>query len=214
VSKKEPNKPKEKKEKKTEAAPDTGAKAAKPKGPSEPSRLRVRYSKEIVPTLMKHFKYTNIMAVPKLEKIVINMGLGEAVANAKIMDVAVDELGRITGQRAVITRAKKSIANFKLRQHMPIGAAVTLRGDRMYEFLDRLVSVVLPRVRDFRGVSTKSFDGRGNYTMGLRDQLIFPEISYEKVDKIRGMNVTIVTTARSDDEARELLKQLGLPFRQ
>jgi large subunit ribosomal protein L5 len=138
VSKKEPNKPKEKKEKKTEAAPETGAKAAKPKGPSEPSRLRVRYSKEIVPTLMKHFKYTNIMAVPKLEKIVINMGLGEAVANAKIMDVAVDELGRITGQRAVITRAKKSIANFKLRQHMPIGAAVTLRGDRMYEFLDRL----------------------------------------------------------------------------
>ena len=214
MSKKEPNKPKEKKEKKTEAAPETGAKAAKPKGPSEPSRLRVRYSKEIVPTLMKHFKYTNIMAVPKLEKIVINMGLGEAVANAKIMDVAVDELGRITGQRAVITRAKKSIANFKLRQHMPIGAAVTLRGDRMYEFLDRLVSVVLPRVRDFRGVSTKSFDGRGNYTMGLRDQLIFPEISYEKVDKIRGMNVTIVTTARNDDEARELLKQLGLPFRQ
>jgi large subunit ribosomal protein L5 len=214
VSKKEPNKPKEKKEKKAEAAPETGAKAAKPKGPSEPSRLRVRYSKEIVPTLMKHFKYTNIMAVPKLEKIVINMGLGEAVANAKIMDVAVDELGRITGQRAVITRAKKSIANFKLRQHMPIGAAVTLRGDRMYEFLDRLVSVVLPRVRDFRGVSTKSFDGRGNYTMGLRDQLIFPEISYEKVDKIRGMNVTIVTTARNDDEARELLKQLGLPFRQ
>jgi large subunit ribosomal protein L5 len=215
VSKKEPKQPgKEKKEKKgAPPAPET-AKAAKPKGPSEPSRLRTRYSNEIVPTLMKHFKYTNIMAVPKLEKIVINMGLGEAIANAKIMDVAVDELGRISGQRAVITRAKKSIANFKLRQHMPIGAAVTLRGDRMYEFLDRLVSVVLPRVRDFRGVSTRSFDGRGNYTMGLRDQLIFPEISYEKVDKIRGMNVTIVTTARSDDEARELLKQLGLPFRQ
>jgi len=215
VSKKEPKQPgKEKKEKKgAEPAPET-AKAAKPKGPSEPSRLRTRYSKEIVPTLMKHFKYTNIMAVPKLEKIVINMGLGEAIANAKIMDVAVDELGRISGQRAVITRAKKSIANFKLRQHMPIGAAVTLRGDRMYEFLDRLVSVVLPRVRDFRGVSTRSFDGRGDYTLGLRDQLIFPEISYEKVDKIRGMNVTIVTTARSDDEARELLKQLGLPFRQ
>lgn len=213
MSKKEPNKPKQKKEK-TEAAPETVAKAAKPKGPSEPSRMRVRYSKEVVPALMKHFKYTNIMAVPKLEKIVINMGLGEAIANAKIMDVAVDELGRISGQRAVITRAKKSIANFKLRQNMPIGAAVTLRGDRMYEFLDRLVSVVLPRVRDFRGVSTRSFDGRGNYTMGLRDQLIFPEISYEKVDKIRGMNVTIVTTARSDDEARELLKQLGMPFRQ
>ena len=212
MSKKEPNKPK--KEKKGEAAPETVAKAAKPRGPSEPSRLRVRYSKEIVPTLMKHFKYTNIMAVPKLEKIVVNMGLGEAIANNKILDVAIDELGRITGQRAVITRAKKSIANFKLRQNMPIGAAVTLRGDRMYEFLDRLVSVVLPRVRDFRGVSTRSFDGRGNYTMGLRDQLIFPEISYEKVDKIRGMNVTIVTTARSDDDARELLKQLGMPFRQ
>ena len=155
---------------------------------------------------MKHFSYTNVMAVPKLEKIVINMGLGEAVANAKIMDVAVDELGRIAGQRPVITRAKKSIANFKLRQNMPIGAAVTLRGERMFEFLDRLTSVVLPRVRDFRGVSMKSFDGRGNYTLGLRDQLIFPEISYEKVDKIRGMNVTIVTTARTDDEARELLQ--------
>jgi large subunit ribosomal protein L5 len=154
------------------------------------------------------------MAVPKLEKIVINMGLGEAIANAKILDVAVDELGRIAGQRPVITRAKKSIANFKLRQNMPIGAAVTLRGDRMFEFLDRLTSVVLPRVRDFRGVSMKSFDGRGNYTLGLRDQLIFPEISYEKVDKIRGMNVTIVTTARSDDEARELLRQFGMPFRQ
>jgi large subunit ribosomal protein L5 len=214
VSKKEPNK-KPKKDKAEAAAPDAAAgKAAKPKGPSEPSRLRVRYGKEIIPALMKHFQYNNIMAVPKLEKIVVNMGLGEAVANAKIMDVAVDELGRITGQRAVVTKAKKSIANFKLRQHMPIGAAVTLRGDRMYEFLDRLVSVVLPRVRDFRGVSMKSFDGRGNYTMGLRDQLIFPEISYEKVDKIRGMNVTIVTTARNDDEARELLKQLGVPFRQ
>ena len=214
-NKKEPNK-KEKKPKKAEGAtPEAGAvKAARPKGPAEASRLRVRYSKEIVPTLMKHFQYTNIMAVPKLEKIVINMGLGEAIANAKIIDVAVDELGRITGQRAVVTKAKKSIANFKLRQAMPIGAAVTLRGDRMYEFLDRLLSVVLPRVRDFRGVSTRSFDGRGNYTMGLRDQLIFPEISYEKVDKIRGMNVTIVTTARTDDEARELLKQLGMPFRQ
>ena len=213
MSKKEPNKPK--KEKKAEAAaPEAPVKAEKPKKPTEPSRLRVRYSKEIVPALMKHFKYTNVMAVPKLEKIVVNMGLGEAIANAKIMDVAVGELGLITGQRAVVTRAKKSIANFKLRQHMPIGAAVTLRGDRMYEFLDRLLSVVLPRVRDFRGVSTRSFDGRGNYTMGLRDQLIFPEISYEKVDKIRGMNVTIVTTARNDDEARELLKQLGMPFRQ
>ena len=197
-----------------EAAPEAGKKAAKPSKPLEPPRLKVRYSKDIVPALMKHFSYKNVMAVPKLEKIVINMGLGEAIANAKILDVAVDELGRIAGQRPVITRAKKSIANFKLRQNMPIGAAVTLRGDRMFEFLDRLTSVVLPRVRDFRGVSTKSFDGRGNYTLGLRDQLIFPEISYEKVDKIRGMNVTIVTTARSDDEARELLKQFGMPFRQ
>jgi large subunit ribosomal protein L5 len=217
MSKKEPKE--QKKGKAPKEAPaaepkEAGAKKAKPKGPQEPSRLHVRYSKEIVPALMKHFSYKNIMAVPKLEKIVINMGLGEAIANAKILDVAVGELGSIAGQRPVITRAKKSIANFKLRQNMPIGAAVTLRGERMFEFLDRLVSVVLPRVRDFRGVSTKSFDGRGNYTLGLRDQLIFPEIPYEKVDKIRGMNVTVVTTARTDDEARELLKQLGMPFRQ
>ena len=210
---------KQKKGKAAKEAPDaapreSAKKAAKPKGPQEPPRLKVRYAKEIVPGLMKHFNYVNVMAVPKLEKIVINMGLGEAIANAKILDVAVDELGRIAGQRPVITRAKKSIANFKLRQNMPIGAAVTLRGERMFEFLDRLTSVVLPRVRDFRGVSTKSFDGRGNYTLGLRDQLIFPEISYEKVDKIRGMNVTIVTSARTDDEARELLRQFGMPFRQ
>jgi large subunit ribosomal protein L5 len=214
MSKKEQKKPKGPKETKEAAPKDAGGKKAKPKGPQEPSRLRVRYSKEVVPALMKHFKYTNLMAVPKLEKIVINMGLGEAIANAKILDVAVNELGQIAGQRPVITRAKKSIANFKLRQSMPIGAAVTLRGERMFEFFDRLVSIVLPRVRDFRGVSTKSFDGRGNYTLGLRDQLIFPEIPYEKVDKIRGMNVTVVTTARTDDEARELLKQLGMPFRQ
>jgi large subunit ribosomal protein L5 len=216
VSKKEE---KQKKGKAAKEAPDaaqkeSAKKAAKPKGPQEPPRLKVRYTKEIIPALMKHFNYTNVMAVPKLEKIVINMGLGEAIANAKILDVAVDELGRIAGQRPVITRAKKSIANFKLRQNMPIGAAVTLRGERMFEFLDRLTSVVLPRVRDFRGVSTKSFDGRGNYTLGLRDQLIFPEIPYEKVDKIRGMNVTIVTSARTDDEARELLRQCGMPFRQ
>jgi large subunit ribosomal protein L5 len=216
VSKKEEKQKKGKaaKEAPEGASQESGKKAAKPKGPQEPPRLKVRYTKEIVPALMKHFNYTNVMAVPKLEKIVINMGLGEAIANAKIMDVAVDELGRISGQRPVVTRAKKSIANFKLRQNMPIGAAVTLRGERMFEFLDRLTSVVLPRVRDFRGVSMKSFDGRGNYTLGLRDQLIFPEISYEKVDKIRGMNVTIVTTARSDDEARELLRQFGMPFRQ
>jgi len=199
-----------------EGAPESEApkKSVRPRGHQEPSRLHLKYGKEVVPALVKHFNYTNVMAVPKLEKIVINMGLGEATANAKIMDVAVGELGQIAGQRPVMTRAKKSIANFKLRQNMPIGAAVTLRGERMYEFFDRLTSVVLPRVRDFRGVSMKSFDGRGNYTLGLRDQLIFPEISYEKVDKIRGMNVTIVTTARSDDEARELLKQLGMPFRQ
>ena len=213
MSKKEDKK--SKKAKGAEEAPEEGKpKAKRPKGPQEPSRMKVHYSKAVVPALMKHFKYTNVMAVPKLEKIVINMGLGEAIANAKIIDVAANELGQISGHRPVVTRAKKSIANFKLRQDMVIGAAVTLRGEKMFEFLDRLVSVVLPRVRDFRGVSTKSFDGRGNYTMGLRDQLIFPEIPYEKVDKIRGMNVTIVTTARSDDEARELLKQMGLPFRQ
>ena len=211
---KEPKKAKAPKESKEAAPKEAAPKEKKPKAPVEPSRLRVRYSKEIVPALMKHFKYANVMAVPKLEKIVINMGLGEAIANAKIIDVAADELGKIAGQRPVVTKAKKSIANFKLRQNMPIGAAVTLRGEKMFEFFDRLVSVVLPRVRDFRGVSTKSFDGRGNYTLGLRDQLIFPEISYEKVDKIRGMNVTIVTTAPNDDEARELLKQMGMPFRQ
>src|ERR1041385_2599531 len=211
---KEQKKPKGPKEKPAAAPKEAAPKQSKPKGPQEPSRLRVHYAKEVVPALMKHFSYKNLMAVPKLEKIVINMGLGEAIAPAQILDVATDELGRIAGQRPVITRAKKSIANFKLRQNMPIGAAVTLRGERMFEFLDRLVSVVLPRVRDFRGVSTKSFDGRGNYTLGLRDQLIFPEIPYEKVDKIRGMNVTVVTTARTDDEARELLKQLGMPFRQ
>ena len=213
MSKKE-DKPKKSKGKEAAEAPQEGKKTAKQAKPAVPPRLKVRYSKEIIPALMKHFNYKNIMAVPKLEKIVINMGLGEAIANAKLLDVAVNELGQIAGQRPVVTKAKKSIANFKLRQHMPIGAAVTLRGERMFEFLDRLTSVVLPRVRDFRGVSTKSFDGRGNYTLGLRDQLIFPEISYEKVDKVRGMNVTIVTTARTDDEARELLKQFGMPFRQ
>ena len=209
------SKKEQKAKKQKEAAPQAPAQQEEaPKKPQEPSRLRVRYGKEVVPALMTHFKYTNIMAVPKLQKIVINMGLGEAIANAKIIDTAADELGRISGQRPVVTRAKKSIANFKLRQNMAIGVAVTLRGEMMYEFFDRLTSVVLPRVRDFRGVSTRSFDGRGNFTLGLRDQLIFPEIPYEKVEKIRGMNVTIVTSARTDDEARELLKQLGMPFRQ
>jgi large subunit ribosomal protein L5 len=176
------------------------------------SRLRDLYKTEAVPALTKHFGYPGIMAVPKLMKINVNMGLGEAIANAKILDVASDELSAITGQRPVVTKAKKSIAAFKLRQGMPIGLTVTLRGGRMYEFLDRLISIALPRVRDFRGVSDKAFDGRGNYTLGLKDQLIFPEIDYGKVDKARGMNVTVVTSAKSDNEAYELLKALGMPF--
>src|SRR5262250_2038992 len=177
------------------------------------ARLRERFHKDIAPALQKELSLENPMAVPRLHKIVVNMGVGEATQNAKILDPAVNELGQITGQKPVVTRAKKSIAAFKVRENMPIGAMVTLRGDRMYEFLDRLVSVVLPRVRDFRGVSTKSFDGRGNYTLGLHDQLIFPEIDYAKVDKMKGMNVTIVTTAGTDDQARSLLKHLGMPFR-
>ena len=176
------------------------------------SRLREFYKNEAVPALTRQFHYKNVMAVPRLVKINVNMGLGEAIANAKVLDVAAEELASITGQRPVVTKAKKSIAAFKLRQGMPIGVTVTLRGDRMYEFLDRLVSIALPRVRDFRGVSPKSFDGRGNYTLGLRDQLIFPEIDYGKADKARGMNITIVTTAKSDDEAFELLRLMGVPF--
>jgi large subunit ribosomal protein L5 len=179
----------------------------------ETPRLKERFDKEVAPTLMKELERKNPMAVPHLHKIVINMGVGDATQNAKILDPAMNELTQITGQRPVLTRAKKSIAAFKVREGQAIGAMVTLRGDRMYEFFDRLVSMVLPRVRDFRGVSTKSFDGRGNYTLGLRDQLIFPEIDYAKVDKQKGMNVTIVTTARTDDEARALLRHLGMPFR-
>ena len=179
----------------------------------ERPRLRTRFEKEVSVSLAKELELKNPMAVPRLNKIVVNMGVGEATQNAKLIDPAVNELGQITGQKPVVTRAKKSIAAFKVREGMPIGAMVTLRGDRMYEFFDRLVSIVLPRVRDFRGVSTKSFDGRGNYTLGLHDQLIFPEIDYAKVDKLKGMNVTIVTTARSDDQARSLLKHLGMPFR-
>jgi large subunit ribosomal protein L5 len=176
------------------------------------SRLREMYKSEAIPALMKHFGYKNVMAVPKFVKINVNMGLGEAISNAKILDIAAEELSTITGQRPVVTKAKKSIAAFKLRQGMPIGVAVTLRGDRMFEFFDRLISIALPRVRDFRGVSPRSFDGRGNYTLGMRDQLIFPEIDYGKVDKARGMNITIVTTAKTDDEAYELLRVLGMPF--
>jgi large subunit ribosomal protein L5 len=189
-------------------APDQARHSAK-----ERPRLRAKFDKEVAPALLKELELKNVMAVPRLHKIVVNMGVGEATQNAKVLDPAVNELGQITGQKPVVTRAKKSIAAFKVRQGQSIGAMVTLRGDRMYEFLDRLVSVVLPRVRDFKGVSTKSFDGRGNFTLGLHDQLIFPEISYEKVDKQKGMNVTIVTTAANDNQARTLLKHLGMPFR-
>ncbi len=178
------------------------------------ARLKDRYQKDIAPSIAKEFGITNPMAIPRVDKIVINMGMGEAIANAKILDTAADELRAVSGQKPVITKAKKSIASFKLRQGMPIGAMVTLRGDRMYEFLDRLVSIALPRVRDFRGVSPKAFDGRGNYTIGVREQLIFPEIDFNKVDKLRGMNISIVTTARDDEQARALLKGLGMPFRQ
>ena len=177
------------------------------------SRLKERYEKEVAPALTKEFGYGNVMAIPKIEKIVVNMGLGEATQNAKIVDTGADEVARITGQKPVTTRAKKSIAQFKVRKGMPIGAMVTLRGDRMWDFLDRLISAALPRVRDFRGVSAKGFDGRGNYTLGLKDQLLFPEIDYMKVDKARGMNISVVTTAKSDQESRKLLQLLGMPFR-
>jgi large subunit ribosomal protein L5 len=179
----------------------------------ERPRLRSKFEKEVAPALLKELELKNTMAVPRLNKIVVNMGMGEATQNSKILDPAVNELGQITGQKPIITKAKKSIAAFKVREGQAIGTMVTLRGDRMYEFFDRLVNIVLPRVRDFKGVSTKSFDGRGNYTLGLHDQLIFPEISYEKVDKQKGMNVTIVTTAANDNQARSLLKHLGMPFR-
>jgi len=178
------------------------------------ARLKEKFEKEIKPALMKEFALTNPMAVPHLHKIVVNIGVGEATQNAKALDPAVNELGQLTGQRPVVTRAKKSIAAFKVREGMPIGTMVTLRGDRMYEFFDRLVNLALPRVRDFKGVSLKSFDGLGNFTLGLREHLIFPEIDYAKVDKARGMNITIVTTAHSDDQGRSLLKLLGMPFRQ
>jgi len=177
------------------------------------SRLKERYDKEVVAALKKEFGYTNVMAIPKITKVVVNMGLGEATSNAKIAETGADEIARITGQKPVVTRAKKSIAQFKLRKGMPIGAMVTLRGERMWEFLDRLVAVALPRVRDFRGVSARGFDGRGNFTLGLKDQLLFPEIDYMKVDKARGMNISVVTTAKTDQESRKLLQLLGMPFR-
>jgi large subunit ribosomal protein L5 len=178
------------------------------------TRMKEKYLKEVVPALQKEFGYKNVMAVPKIEKVVVNMGLGEATANTKIIDTGTDELARITGQKPVTRRAKKSIAQFKVRKGQPIATMVTLRGERMWEFLDRLVSIALPRVRDFKGVSPRGFDGRGNYTLGLRDQLLFPEIDYMKVDKARGMNVSVVTTARTDEEGRKLLQFIGMPFRQ
>ncbi len=176
------------------------------------SRLREKYQSEITPSLMGKFNYQSVMKVPKIDKVVMNMGVGDAVATSKALDVAVEELQQIAGQKPVVTKAKKSIAGFRLREGMPIGAKVTLRGERMYQFLDKLVSVSLPRVRDFRGVSKKAFDGRGNYTLGIKEQLIFPEIDYDKVSKVRGMDIVIVTTANTDEEARELLTQIGMPF--
>jgi large subunit ribosomal protein L5 len=197
------------------ASAQPAGKPARPKATNRATaRLRDRYYKEVLPTLMKEFSLENPMAAPKLEKIIVNMGVGEATQNAKLIDPAATEVSQITGQKPVITKARKSIAAFKVREGMPIGVMVTLRGDRMYEFFDRLVNVALPRVRDFRGVPTKSFDGRGNYTLGVRDQLIFPEIDYAKVEKMKGMNITIVTSAGTDDQARALLKHMGMPFRQ
>jgi large subunit ribosomal protein L5 len=202
-----------KKKQKGEAheAPQTG----RPKASNRKSaRMREKFTKEVMPALMKEYGIENPMACPKIEKVVVNMGVGEATQNAKVLDPAVNDLQTITGQKPVVTKAKKSIAQFKVREGQSIGAMVTLRGDRMYEFLDRLLNVALPRVRDFRGVNMKSFDGRGNYTLGVRDQLIFPEIDYSKVDKLKGMNITIVTSAKNDDQARSLLKHMGMPFRQ
>ncbi|HLG95384.1 MAG TPA: 50S ribosomal protein L5 [Bryobacteraceae bacterium] len=199
---------------KGEAQAAESQKSAKASSRKADARLRRLYRERVIPALVKEFGYKNVMAVPKLEKVAVNIGLGEATQNAKLMDGAVTELTQIAGQKPVITKAKKSIAAFKLREGMSIGTMVTLRGDRMYEFLDRLMNVALPRVRDFRGVSTKSFDGRGNYTLGIRDQLIFPEIDYNKVEKVKGMNISITTTARTDAEGLALLRHLGMPFRQ
>ncbi len=196
------------------AEAQSAEKAAAPRSQSGKARLREHYGKNVVPALTKDFNYSNPMAVPKVEKVSINIGLGEATGNSKLMDGAVNELSAISGQKPVVTKAKKSIAAFKLREGMSIGCMVTLRGDRMYEFLDRLMNVALPRVRDFRGVSSKSFDGRGNYTLGLKDQLIFPEIDYNKVEKTKGMNISITTTAKTDAEGLALLRHMGMPFRQ
>jgi large subunit ribosomal protein L5 len=206
----------EKKARPAKGAPaaEPAEKAAAPRSQSGKARLREHYNKNVITALKKDFNYTNPMAVPKIEKVSINIGLGEATGNSKLMDGAVNELSAISGQKPVVTKAKKSIAAFKLREGMSIGSMVTLRGDRMYEFLDRLMNVALPRVRDFRGVSSKSFDGRGNYTLGLKDQLIFPEIDYNKVEKTKGMNISITTTAKTDAEGLALLRHMGMPFRQ
>ncbi len=195
-------------------AAETTLAEGKPKSGGSHARLREHYGKSVIPAMTKDFGYKNVMAVPKIEKVAINIGLGEATGNSKLMDAAVSELGAIAGQKPVVTKAKKSIAAFKLREGMAIGCMVTLRGDRMYEFLDRLMNVALPRVRDFRGMSPKAFDGRGNYTMGLKDQLIFPEIDYNRVDKVKGMNISITTTAKTDVEGLALLRHMGMPFRQ
>ena len=211
--KKEGKAPKQQGAKTASPAAET-PKAAKASSRKADARLRRHYQERVIPALVKEFGYKNVMAVPKIDKISVNIGLGEATQNAKLMDGAVNELTQIAGQKPVITKAKKSIAAFKLREGMSIGTMVTLRGDRMYEFLDRLMNVALPRVRDFRGVSSKSFDGRGNYTLGVKDQLIFPEIDYNKVEKVKGMNISITTTARTDAEGLALLRQMGMPFRQ
>ena len=216
-SKKE-SKPQGSKKEAAAKSPEAPNGEAAPKAPKQSkkvdARLRHHYKDRVVPALVKEFGYKNVMAVPRIEKVSVNIGLGEATQNAKLMDGAVNELGQIAGQKPVVTKAKKSIAAFKLREGMSIGAMVTLRGDRMFEFLDRLMNVALPRVRDFRGVSSKSFDGRGNYTLGIKDQLIFPEIDYNKVEKVKGMNISITTTAKTDAEGLALLKQMGMPFRQ
>ena len=196
------------------AAKEAAPKAPKPTGPRTPPRMKDMYRNQVVPALMKEFGYKNLMQVPRLERVVLNVGMGEAIQNVKLLESAATELAVISGQKPIVTRAKKAIAGFKLRQGMPIGAKVTLRSDRMYEFLDRLVSIALPRIRDFRGVSPKAFDGRGNYTLGLKEQLIFPEIKYDSVASIHGMDITIVTTARTNDEGKALLRHLGMPFRE
>jgi large subunit ribosomal protein L5 len=204
------------KEPKKVAKPDAATEAGAAKVPSEktgPPRMQVQYRETVVPALMKEFSYKNPMQAPKLVKIVLNVGLGEAITNAKALDFAVDELGRITGQRPVITKAKKSIAAFKLREGMPIGCSVTLRREHMFEFLDRFISAALPRIRDFKGIPTKSFDGRGNYTLGIKEQIIFPEIEYDKVESVHGMDIVFVTTANTDEEGRALLRHFGMPFR-